>query len=295
MALRRRKPAPASSGRERTPRREGPGARGGKGPRPPSRPPTAPGGEGLYGINPVQAALQARRRVLRQLCLKAGRPSEKLALLRWLAEQARIPVSEHTQAELESMAGSPNHQGVVLRCGPLPLLPESKVWETPLGDPPLLLALDEVEDPRNLGAVVRCAAAFGAQGVVLTRRHTAPPGAVASKASAGTLETLPVYEVGNLSQFLAQAKERGYWVAGSAVGGGTHLPEFQRDRPLVLVLGNEGRGMRELVTRHCDFLLTIPLAGGGSLNVAAAAAVLLYHLRPKTEPPPPVTGADESG
>ena len=285
MAIRRRKFDSSSRGRDTSERRGVPDAKNSGKPRASGRPPGPPGqgggGEILYGINPVHTALQARRRALRQLCLKTGRPSEKLGQLRWLAEQAGVPVSEHAPGELEGMAGSPNHQGAVLRCGALPVLPERLVWDLPLGDHPLLVALDEVEDPRNLGAVARCAAAFGAKGLVLPRRHAAPPGAAASKASAGALETLPVYEAANLARFLDQAKEKGYWIVGSAVEGGQPLPEFQRERPLVLVMGNEGRGMRDLVTRHCDYLLTIPLVGGGSLNVAAAAAVFLYHLRPR--------------
>lgn len=143
---------------------------------------------------------------------------------------------------------------------------------------PVLVALDQVEDPRNLGAVVRACAVFGAAGVVVPRHHSAPVSPAASKASAGHLERLPIYEAANLARFLEQAREGGWWVAGTAAEGGQPLHATALDRPLVLVFGSEGRGMRPLVQRGCDFLLTIGTPGGESLNVASAAAVVLYQL-----------------
>ncbi|HEX9842610.1 MAG TPA: 23S rRNA (guanosine(2251)-2'-O)-methyltransferase RlmB [bacterium] len=251
----------------------------------------------LFGINAVEAALRARRRTLRGLHVKAGPPSPKLALLRELAAEQQLSVQEQPAAELDVLCLGGHHQGVALRCGPLPLLDDRSAlahgaWQpgTP-GTPPLLVALDQVEDPRNLGAVVRSAAAFGAAGLVVPRDHSAPLSAVASSASAGALERFPVHEVANLARFCEQARQQGFWVVGSSAEGDTPLHRYVHDRPLVLVLGNEGRGLRPLVARACDQHLTIPLPGGaavggaavgggvaGSLNVSAAAAVLLYHL-----------------
>jgi 23S rRNA (guanosine2251-2'-O)-methyltransferase len=243
----------------------------------------SPGEERLYGINPVEAALQAGRRRLQALALKSGPPSGPLARLHRLAQSRGVPVSAIAASELEVLSGSPSHQGAVLRCGPLPVEAEAAALALPPrlaeGRWPLLLALDQVEDPRNFGAVVRCAAAFGAQGVVVPRHHRAPYSPAASKASAGALETFPVFEVPNLARYLAQAKKQGFWVAGTVVAGGDPLDAFRLEQPLILVLGNEGRGLHDLIARSCDYRLTIPLPGGGSLNVAAAAAVLLYHLR----------------
>ena len=152
----------------------------------------------------------------------------------------------------------------------------------------LLIALDQVEDPRNLGAVVRSAAAFGAAGLVLHRDRSAPLSAAASNASAGALESFPVFQAPNLARFLAQARKRGFWVFGAVAGNSaagdpeaTPLPAFALDGARVLVLGSEARGLRPLVRSQCDVLLTIPLPGGGamnSLNVSAAAAVLLYEM-----------------
>ena len=164
------------------------------------------------------------------------------------------------------------------------------------GGDSLLVALDQVEDPRNLGAVVRSAAAFGASGLVLHRDRSAPLSAAASNASAGALESFPVFQAPNLARFLARARKRGFWVCGAVTGDSvagnsvagdpevTPLPAFALDGPRVLVLGSEGRGLRPLVRSHCDVLLTIPLPGGGamnSLNVSAAAAVLLYEMTRK--------------
>jgi 23S rRNA (guanosine2251-2'-O)-methyltransferase len=268
----------------------------------------------------VEAALLARRRALRRLHLKAGPASPALERLRALAAAAAVPVHEGSLDELEALARGGHHQGAVLECGPLPLQDEAsalapgRAWaQTPAEarrqPPPLLLALDQVEDPRNLGAVVRSAAAFGAAGLVYPRDHSAPLSAVASSASAGALEHFPLHAVANLARFLEQAKEHGFWIAGTAVEGGQRLPTYVHDRPLVLVLGNEGRGLRPLVARACDLVLSIPLArppvqgaagldaagqgaagpgaagpgaagpdAGRGLNVASAAAVLLYHL-----------------
>jgi 23S rRNA (guanosine2251-2'-O)-methyltransferase len=281
-------------------RRPRPRPRGGM----PPRVEGAPAGL-LLGLHAVEAALRAGRRRLLRLHVKAG--ADKHAALAALALERGLPVQERAGGELDALAHGGHHQGVVLECGPLPVLDDRAAlalgaWppaqpgqpgpprQPASGPPPLLLALDQVEDPRNLGAVVRSAAAFGAAGLVLPRDHSAPLSAVASSASAGALERLPVHEVPNLARFLEQAKRSGFWVAGAAANGGTPLAGYAHDRPLVLVLGSEGRGLRPLVARGCDQLLTIPLPGlepgtaGAaadgleSLNVSAAAAVLLYHL-----------------
>ena len=251
---------------------------------------------GLYGLNPVEAALGAGRRKLVSLSIKDGGLSPRLRKVWDLARPLGIPVEFLPPRELEARCGSPNHQGVVLRCGPLPMAGSDAALDLEPGGAPLLVALDQVEDPRNLGAVVRSAAAFGASGLVLHRDRSAPLSAAASNASAGALETFPVFQAPNLARFLAQARKHGFWVCGAVAensGDGdsedgnptsTPLPAFSLDGARVLVLGSEGRGLRPLVRSHCDVLLTIPLPGGGamnSLNVSAAAAVLLYEMTKK--------------
>ena len=238
----------------------------------------------LHGLNSVEAALRAGRRKLVALHLRSGAPSERLKVLRELARDHRLSVQERKPADLEALCRSPQHQGAVLQCGPLPIGEGSAALspDTAPGEPPpLWVVLDQVEDPRNLGAVVRSCAAFGATGLVLPRDHSAPLSAAASSASAGTLETFPVHEAANLARFLETAKKMGFWIAGTVAEGGSPLREFRHDTPLVLVLGSEGRGIRPLVRKQCDHLLRIPLAGADqvtSLNVSAAAAVVLYAL-----------------
>ena len=232
----------------------------------------------LYGINPVEAALNAGKRACHRLYLKTGKPSPKLTELQRLAGTHGVAVESTSTQDLETLCGSSSHQGVVLACGALPLQDESTALAIEKEAHPILVALDQVEDPRNFGAIVRTCAAFGAAGVVVTRHHKAPLSASASKASAGLLESYPLYEAANLARFLEKAKENGYWIAGTVVNGGQPLHQYRRDRPLVLVLGNEGRGLRPLVESQCDFNLTIPLQAGISLNVSTAAAVLLYQL-----------------
>lgn len=270
----------------------------------------------LYGLNPVEAALGAGRRKLVSLAIKDGALSPRLRGLDGVARERGIAVEFLPPRELEARCGSPNHQGAVLRCGPLPMGGSDAALNIAPGGDALLVALDQVEDPRNLGAIVRSAAAFGASGLVVHRERSAPLSAAASNASAGALETFPVFQAPNLARFLAQARKHGFWVCGAvsedteaddiasentapgntvsgiAVSGKsprggaeiTPLPALALDGARVLVLGSEGRGLRPLVRSHCDVLLTIPLPGGGamnSLNVSAAAAVLLYQMTKK--------------
>lgn len=255
--------------------------RSGKSMREPSREPAASSGgaEQVYGIHSVAAALGARRRRLHGLLLRQGEPSERLTALRDLAQAAGIPIEEKPVAELTARCGSDAHQGAVLTAGPLPLLPERESLAGALSPPPLLVALDQVTDPQNLGAIARSAAVFGAAGLVLPRHGSAMPTPAASKASAGQLENLPIYEAANLARYLEQAKRAAHWILGAATQGGTDLSTYRRTDAAVLVLGSEERGLRPLVAEACDLLFTIPTSRPGSLNVSAAAAIFLYQLR----------------
>ena len=273
MARQHRQPAPRSVKPASLRGRNPASPRGGK-----QRPAAGAGSELLYGIAPVEGALRAGRRRLERLYLKTGRPSPRLANMRELAGQLGLPVTEADAPELERLGGTATHQGVVLRCGALPPHSESQCLALARSGEALLVALDEVQDPQNLGAVVRTCAAFGAQGVVLPRHHAAPLSAVACKASAGHMESLPIYVVANLARFLANGRKKGFWVVGTSERGEVALHEYSPARPLIVVMGNEGRGLRPLVARQCDVQLAIHTTGAGGLNVASATAVLLYYL-----------------
>jgi 23S rRNA (guanosine2251-2'-O)-methyltransferase len=188
----------------------------------------------------------------------------------------RVWTSDELPAhELTRLAGSPDHQGVVAEVDPYPYADVRGVLDHPNS---LLVALDQVQDPRNLGAVCRSAEAAGAAGVVIPSRRSAAVSAVAVKASAGAVEHLPVARVPNLADWLAAAKEAGAWVYGAESGATTPYADADLTGKVVLVLGSEGGGLRRRVAQSCDLLVSIPLQGQvESLNVSAAAAVLLFE------------------
>jgi 23S rRNA (guanosine2251-2'-O)-methyltransferase len=173
------------------------------------------------------------------------------------------------------------HQGVALRPGPLE---EASLDGFEARPGAVLLMLDQVTDPQNVGAILRSAAAFGAAGLVLQERHAPKITGALAKAAAGALEQVPIARVVNLSRALEQLSDAGWRPVGLSGGAGEALPDVLDGRPTVLVLGSEGEGLRRLVAEHCEALARIPMPGGfESLNVAAAAAVALYEAsRPRT-------------
>jgi 23S rRNA (guanosine2251-2'-O)-methyltransferase len=215
----------------------------------------------VYGRRPVAEARRGRRGVRRV----------------WTSSDLPAP-------ELTRLAGSPDHQGIVAEVDPYPYADPRELLERPAG---LLVALDQVQDPRNLGAVCRSAEAAGADGVVIPSRRAAAVTAVACKASAGAVEHLPVARVSNLADWLARAKEAGAWVYGADARAPTGHDRADLTGKVVLVLGSEGRGLRRRVAESCDLLVSIPVRGRvASLNVAAAAAVLLFEAARQRAPNP---------
>jgi 23S rRNA (guanosine2251-2'-O)-methyltransferase len=186
-----------------------------------------------------------------------------------------LTTADLSQSELARMAGSPDHQGVVAEVDPYPYAdPDSLL----AGPDALVVALDQVQDPRNFGAVCRSAEAVGASGVVIPARRSAAVTAAVCKAAAGAVEHLQVARVTNLADWLSRAKGSGAWVYGAQQGADTAYSEVDLTDRLVLVLGSEGRGLRRRIADSCDLLVSIPVAGRvGSLNVSAAAAVLLFE------------------
>ncbi len=228
----------------------------------------------VYGRNAVREALRGRRAVLE---VWAG--ERALGALEWLGEGPRPKVKR--ERELTEAAGSPDHQGIVAWCEPYPY---ADAWELAAADRPLLCLLDQVTDPRNLGAVVRSAAGAGATGVVVpTHGATAVTPAVC-RSSAGAVEHLPVAVVPNLSRYLADVKSERLWAYAAAADGDTQLWSLDLRDGVALVFGAEGKGVRPLVRRTCDGTVSIPLAPGvESLNVSVAAAVTLFEARRQRE------------
>jgi 23S rRNA (guanosine2251-2'-O)-methyltransferase len=231
-----------------------------------------PGRPLLYGRNPIHEALRAGRRPVQRVWATAGAAKEP-----WLQG---VPVSVVDAAEVTSRAGTDAHQGLVAEVGPYPYADDAALL-APAGDrAPLLVVLDEVQDPQNVGAIARTAECAGATGLVLPRHRSAEVTAAVAKASAGAVEHLPIAQVRNVADFLADAKAGGLWVYGAAADG---VPYDQPDYGggTVLVMGAEGKGLRPRVRTACDQLVALPLRGRmESLNVSAAAAVLLYAISP---------------
>ena len=224
----------------------------------------------VYGRNPVREALRGPRDVL-----EVWATERAVASLNWLGEGPRPRVKR--ERELNEAAGSSDHQGVVAWCEPYAY---ADAWELASGPSPLLCCLDQVTDPRNLGAVVRSAAGAGATGVVLPAHGAAVVTAAVSRSSAGAVEHLPVAVVPNLARYLADVKSERLWAYAAAADGETGVWELDLTGGVALVFGAEGKGVRPLVRRTCDGTVSVPLAGGvESLNVSVAAAVTLFEAR----------------
>ena len=224
----------------------------------------------VYGRNPVREALRGPRDVL-----EVWATERALSSIDWLAEGPRPRVKR--ERELNEAAGSTDHQGVVAWCDPYAY---ADAWELAAARDPLLCCLDQVTDPRNLGAVVRSAAGAGATGVVLPAHGAAVVTAAVCRSSAGTVERLPVAVVPNLARYLAEVKGDRLWAYAAAADGESPIWSLDLTGGVALVFGAEGKGVRPLVRRTCDGTVTIPLADGvESLNVSVAAAVTLFEAR----------------
>lgn len=207
-------------------------------------------------------------------------PSKRLNALQRLAKDQGIPVSFVSKHQLNQFCADNPHQGAVLKCSPLSYA-DSEVFENRQSTgPQIFVALDQIEDPHNLGAIIRSCGFFDIDGIIVPRSHSIGLTPVVSKASAGVLEFFPVIEVPNLARFLQEQKKNHFWIIGLDGEAEQDLQGIPADRSLVLVLGNEGTGIRRLVRESCDWLVKIP--GNpqvAALNVSNAAAVALYHLR----------------
>ncbi|HUA87430.1 MAG TPA: 23S rRNA (guanosine(2251)-2'-O)-methyltransferase RlmB [Bryobacteraceae bacterium] len=227
----------------------------------------------LAGIHPVREALRAGRALDRVLIVKgAGGP--RLQELIDLCRARGIPVRFEPREALDRAAGSAAHQGVVA----LGAVEKYATLEDTMQSRGLHVVLDGVEDPHNLGAIIRTAHAAGAAAVVIPERRAAPLTDVVAKAASGALAYLPVVRVGNVNRALEDLKKRGYWIYGLDERGKDQYDRLEYTQPAAIVLGGEGRGLHEQVSKRCDFLVRIPMAGGiASLNVSVAAGVVLFE------------------
>lgn len=221
----------------------------------------------IYGRNPVHEALRGRRAV-RRIWVTAHAAREP-----WLAA-AGVPIATATGEEIAERCGSEAHQGICAETDPYHYVHVAELFAAP---EPLIVVLDQVQDPQNLGAICRTAECAGATGVVIAERRAAEVTPAVCKASAGAVEHLAVARVRNVADFLTEAKQHGVWCYGASAEAGTPYDTTDLTGPVALVLGSEGRGLRPRVAASCDAVISLPLRGRiGSLSVSAAAAVLLY-------------------
>jgi 23S rRNA (guanosine2251-2'-O)-methyltransferase len=235
----------------------------------------------VYGVNPVRELLRAGGEGITELWLaEGGDRGRAFAELAHLARERGAKVREAPRARLDRLAGTDRHQGVVAVVADYRYHSVEDLLEvaTSRGEAPLLVVLDGIEDPHNLGAVIRSAHALGAHGVVIPKDRAAGITPSAAKASAGAVEHCPVARVTNLAQALDGLKEAGVWTVATDASADRELDQVDLTLPSALVMGSESSGVRPLVRRTCDLAARIPMKGKvGSLNASAAAAIALYE------------------
>jgi len=236
--------------------------------------------EKLTGIHAVREALAARR-PLQAVIVGRGRHGGRLDEIVQLAKRNDVPLRFEERMQLDRIAGTRDHQGVVamLAASAATSLEDLLAHRNPQGTPGLLILLDGVEDPQNLGAIIRTALAAGADGVVIPERRAAGLTEAAARASAGAVSHLPVARVTNVSRTIEELKEAGYWVVGLDEHADRSHTDIDLSGPVALVLGGEGKGLHDLVRSRCDFVASIPTTGPvKSLNVSVAAGVVLFEV-----------------
>ena len=232
----------------------------------------------IVGRNAVREALRSGRTIQR-LFITNDKVQGSLQEIIGLAKDKGIELRRVDDKQLSKYADGVVHQGVVALAAPVKFADLGEVLQNWSSDKaPLLILLDGIEDPHNMGAIIRTAECCGATAVLIPKRHTAPINATVAKTSAGALESIPLVQVGNVAQTIEELKKQGFWVLGAHMEGQQTLYQADLTSPLVLVIGNEGKGLSRLTKERCDFLVTMPMYGRiNSLNASVAAAILMYE------------------
>ncbi len=230
----------------------------------------------IYGIHAILEALNSGG--VEKICVERGQKNPRIGEIIALGRQKRIPISIEEKAWLDRKADGARHQGVVGYISELPVLGVEEILAQ-AATPGLLLVLDGIEDPHNLGAILRSAEVAGADGVFVPQRRSAPLSATVVKSSAGAASHIKVARSGNTALLIEQLKKAGYWVTGFDAEAGRPIWELDFTGPTVLVLGGEGAGLHRLVKEKCDFLAAIPMRGKvASYNVSVSAGIALYEV-----------------
>lgn len=236
-------------------------------------------GDLLVGRNAVSEALKGQR-PLNKLLVQEGAHGGSLGELLALAKSKNVPVELVKAERLDKLAPGLRHQGVVALAAPIAFKTLDDVFAKAAakGEPPFLLLLDELQDPQNVGALIRTADAAGVHGVLMPRRRSCPLNAVVAKISAGAVEYVPVVQIGNIAQTMDELKARGCWLVGADMDG-VDFYAANMTGPIVLVIGAEGKGLGRLVKQKCDDIVSLPMHGGvNSLNASNAGAILMYEV-----------------
>lgn len=236
----------------------------------------------IAGRNPVMEAIRSGRSVESILVAKGERSGSVVAIIA-KAKQKNIPVKDVDSKKLDFLAKGVNHQGIVAQCAvkEYSTLEEIFALAEERGESPFIIVLDKIEDPHNLGAIIRTAECAGAHGVIIPERRSAGLSYTVEKTSAGALEYMPVVRVKNISAVLQKLKDKGIWVYGADMDG-EHYKKVNFDGAVALVIGNEGKGISPLVAKDCDVIVSLPMKGKiNSLNASVAAGILMYEIADK--------------
>ena len=234
----------------------------------------------LFGIHPLYEVLRANRREVHEVYLAQNKPSARISMLSAVAHSKGIPILTLKTSKLEALVGSNAHQGIAARVSFYPLEPFSDLWQSTVDrkGKPFWLLLDNILDPQNLGAILRTALCVGVDAVVIPKDRSASPTPAVSKASAGALEHVRLTRVTNLVRTLKQLKEKGMWIIGLDKKANQSVYATDLTGSIGLLIGGEQKGIRPLVKKQSDFLVSIPQRGPlDSLNASVAGAVIMYE------------------
>ncbi|MEK3936993.1 23S rRNA (guanosine(2251)-2'-O)-methyltransferase RlmB [Sporosarcina sp. FSL W7-1349] len=248
---------------------------------------TAPETELIGGKNPVAEALRSGRE-LNKIWIAEGLNKKSIGEILALAKEAGVLVQAVPKQKLDAMLDV-NHQGVIASVAAYTYAELEDLFSVAerRGEDPFFLILDELEDPHNLGSILRTADATGVHGVIIPKRRSVGLTSVVAKASTGAIEHIPVVRVNNLSQTVEELKKRGVWIAGTDASGSADYRMMDATLPLAVIIGSEGKGMSRILREKCDFLYQLPMIGHvTSLNASVAASVLMYEVLRKRQPLP---------
>ena len=235
----------------------------------------------LYGFHPVYEALRADRRTFHEIYISKQTHSKRIERIRSEADRKNILIQEVRPEKLQAIGGTVSHQGVMARVTAYPLVDSADLLETDWSGVrlPFFLLLDQIVDPHNLGAIIRTALCAGIDGVIIPKDRSAFPTPAVSRISAGALEHIRVAQVNNLARFINTLKDQNVWIVGLDQNAGNSVYAVDLTGAVGLVVGGEEKGIRPLVKKNCDFLISIPQSGPvGSLNASVAGAIAIYEL-----------------